>query len=85
MCEDFDRLVELNRKYLEGDIETTPCHCGPIDDETAPLVDDLLKLHEFKLLTIGSQPLENKECFWDETRNEWADYQQRPLLSFIMK
>ena len=72
VCEDFDQLIELNRKFLKGDIKSTPYHLGPIDTETAPLVQDLLRLHDFKLLTFCSQPLENQESFWVEDSQNWA-------------
>lgn len=62
-CEGFDQLIELNRKYLRGEIESTPYHLGPIKTETVPLVQDLLQLHDRRLLTTNSQPFENQESF----------------------
>jgi hypothetical protein len=84
-CEDFDQLIELNRKFLKGEIDSTPYHVGPIETETELLVQDLLQLHDYRLLTFNGQPFENQESFWNEDSQSWADYQQRPYLSFIME
>jgi hypothetical protein len=64
-----------------GQIPITPYHCGPVDEETIPLVPGLLKLHEFALLTIGSQPYEQSVY---ESGKNWSEYQQRPFIIFIM-
>lgn len=54
----FSHLRALNRKFLLVEFHETPYYCAPIDDETILLVEDLPKLHEFRLLTDGSQPYE---------------------------
>jgi hypothetical protein len=79
---DFSHLWALNRKFLLGEIPETPYHAGPIDDETIPLVEGLLKLHDFRLLTDGSQPYEHQHAF--RLGEEWAEYQQRPYVTFTM-
>lgn len=60
---DFSQLCALNRQFLLGKIPETPYHCGPIEDETRPLVNGLLKLHDFHLLTDNSQPYEHHCAF----------------------
>jgi hypothetical protein len=45
-------------------------------------VEGLLKLHDFRLLTDGSQPYEHGRAY--ELGNEWTEYQQRPYIAFIM-
>jgi len=46
-----------------SEIPKTPYHCGSIEDETISLVNDLLKLHEFGLITDGGQPYEHEGAF----------------------
>ncbi len=65
-----------------GEIPETSYHCGPIEDETIPLVNDLLKLHEFGLITNGDQPYEHEGVF--KLGKEMAEYQQRSYVSFMM-
>lgn len=81
-AEDFSDLLVLNQKFLLGEIPETPYHCGPIDDETIPLVESLLRLHDFQLLTDNSQPYEHKRPF--RLGDDWAEYEQRPYVSFTM-
>jgi hypothetical protein len=80
-AENLSHLCELNRKFLLGGIPETPYHGGPIDPETIPLVESLLKLHDFQLVTESSQPYEHSAF---KLREEWAERQQRPFVSFIM-
>ena len=51
-------------------------------NETIPLVEGLLKLHDFQLLTDGSQPYEHERTF--EEDGKWTEYQQRPFVTFTM-
>jgi hypothetical protein len=55
---------------------------GPINDETIPLVEGLLKLHDFQLLTDCSQPYEHDRPFIHGKK--WVEYQQRPYVCFAM-
>lgn len=78
----FSQLCSLNRKFLLGKMAQTPYHFGPIDDETIPLVQPLLELHDFGLLTIGSQPYDHDFCYEEGTG--WVERQQRPFVDFLM-
>jgi hypothetical protein len=80
-AKDFSDLITLNQKFLSGQIPKTPYHGGPIDEETIPLLPGLLKLHDFGLFTICSQPYEQDVY---ESGKKWSEYQQRPFISFIM-
>jgi hypothetical protein len=59
----------------------TPYYLGPLDDETIPLVKSLLKLHDFRLLTDGSQPYQHQ---YGRRGENWFEYEQRPTVSFVM-
>jgi hypothetical protein len=64
-----------------GQIPETPYHRGQIDEETIPLVPGLLKLHDFGLFTIGSQPYDHEV---DKNGNKLREWQQKPCISFIV-
>ena len=72
----------LNQKFLLGEIPETPYHGGKIDDETIPLVESLLRIHDFQLLTDCSQPYEYQRPY--KFSDGWAEYEQRPYVSFTM-
>lgn len=80
-AKDFSEILNLNRKFLLGEISQTPYHGGPVDDETLPLIKGLLELHDFGLLTEDSQPFEHL-CGRDE--NDYFEYEQRPYVSFLV-
>lgn len=80
-AKDFSDLITLNQKFLLGHIPETPFHCGPIDEETIPLVPGLLELHKFGLFTIGSQPYEQ---VINESTKGYDECQQRPYVAFII-
>jgi hypothetical protein len=47
----FHALLDLNKRFLRGEILSSPYHYGPIEDETHSLVTSLLKLHERQIFT----------------------------------
>lgn len=55
-AENYGELVHLNRCYLQGALYDTPYYSAPIDAETHELLPGLLRLHDFGIITIGSQP-----------------------------
>jgi hypothetical protein len=55
-------LGELTARYLLGEAEESPTHCGPPDPETASIADRLAALNRTGLVvTYGSQPGEIDE------------------------
>ena len=72
----------LNQKFLLGEIPETPYYGGKINDETIPLVESLLRIHDFQLLTDNGQPYEHQRP--SKFGDEWAEYEQRPYVSFTM-
>jgi hypothetical protein len=78
----FSDLCVLNRKFLRGEIEETPYHCGPIVEETIPLVESLLRLHDFQMLTHNSQPY--TDAYPSLFEGKWYQGKQRPYVSFVV-
>ena len=81
-AETFPDLITLNRRYLQGDIPTTPYHCGPIEEETHQLVSGLLRLHDFGILTYQSQPYERSTGRND---GKYYEHWQKPFICFVME
>ena len=54
--ENYAAAIRLNRSYLLGETRSTIYSRGPINAETLPLVEGLLRLHDFGILTFSGQP-----------------------------
>lgn len=52
----WEDLLDLNRRYLLGDLNISANCAHPVDDETQEIVSGLLRLADFGLLTTSSQP-----------------------------
>ena len=70
-------FIKLNLDFLHGKIDITPYHYGKINDETHEILDELIKMNEYGILTIESQPGCNKKrlkqkpyvCFYSNKEN----------------
>jgi len=79
-CEDYPTALQLNRDFLRGRHSCTPYH-GPLNTETFGLLENLHRLHDFGLLTNGSQPSEhNKPFFTVDTTERRTEV--RAILGF---
>ena len=52
----YEDLIILNFLFLRGIVSCTPNHGGPIDEETIPLVGNLIKINKKGFLTTQGQP-----------------------------
>ncbi|RMZ10496.1 hypothetical protein D0862_03238 [Hortaea werneckii] len=84
----FQELLDFNRKFLRGESKRSCYHRGPIFNETIALVPGLLRLHDYGMLTMESQPGTAPTptriecpCCSDE---RWVQIQQRPYLMLIL-
>ncbi|RMY00723.1 hypothetical protein D0867_11644 [Hortaea werneckii] len=87
-AEYFQELLDLNRKFLRGESKRSCYHRGHIFNETIALVPGLLRLHDYGMLTMESQPgtaptptTVTCPCCSDE---RWIEIQQRPYLMFTL-
>ncbi|KAJ5198735.1 uncharacterized protein N7498_007852 [Penicillium cinerascens] len=78
----FTALLKLNKKFLRGEILSSPYHYGPIEEETLSLVPALLKLHDRQIFTWSSQPYLRERNRGDN--GKFYDHWQRPFISFIV-
>lgn len=85
----YKDLLDANVAFLEGKLETTPYHYGPVDEETKPLLEDLIKLHSYGFFSVASQPSKkDKEEYVDKTwyihgekqGNWWYTSEQIPCI-----
>lgn len=52
----FSELIDVNIKFLKGEINESPWHCGPLNGESFSILDKLIEINEKGLLTTSSQP-----------------------------
>lgn len=91
----YDDLLHLNVEFIQGRLPMTPYHCGPLNDETLPMVEDLVRLHAFGFLSISSQParMDAEPVFVPRTwlsngklcGNWWVQLKQRPFIEGYME
>ena len=66
----LDDLGELVVRWLNGEIEQTPCHTGPPERETIPLIPALTGINRAGFITTCSQLAETRE---GHAWNTWVD------------
>lgn len=85
----YQDLLDTNVRFLNGQIGVTPYCAGPIDEETKPMRDDLLRLHEFGFVSVCSQPAEKNPPRFIANKwiyngrlcgNWWVETRQRSFL-----
>lgn len=90
----FNELLNTNLLFIEGKIPRTPYHCGPLNDETTPLIESLKKMHSYGMMTTGGQPgireygvyIERTwVCFGLVCGNWFVDTKQKANVDFIME
>ena len=80
-CRNYTDLLKINKEFVEGIIKSTPYQCGPLDNPSPELVKNLIKLHQYGLLTVNGQ---ESVCIGGKMnyRKEWYDVEQRGYLDF---
>jgi hypothetical protein len=76
----------VNIAFLQGKVHGTPHHLRPLDDETLPLVDDLVRINAHGFISISGQPASHgidscDDCGLGCRYEEW---EQRPFLEGFM-
>lgn len=86
----YTAMLQLNRDFLLGRLPCTPYHNGAIDSETTPLLKGLLRLHDYGLLTVESQPSKYTEPHFRPAFDRryssagWYEFRQRAFVEFLM-
>lgn len=71
-AEKYFELLNLNRKYIDGKLLSTPYHGDPFDEEKWK--PGLLSLHDYGLLTTDSR----------SSKHTWVEKWNRPFLEFLL-
>lgn len=82
--ETYDDLLKLNMEFIRGNLDMTPYHLGPlvIDVSSSNLMNNLIKLHEYGILTVDGQ---ESLCEYNiEKNNKWYSREQRGNISFYI-
>lgn len=91
---DYFKILELNRRFIRGGLYCTPYDSSPLDKSTNPLHANLLRFHDFGLLTIDIQPFQEADsrvqgdswhgCCPDPIPNAFSQWRQRPYVEFLL-
>ncbi|KXT04397.1 hypothetical protein AC578_3577 [Pseudocercospora eumusae] len=91
-AESWQGFLDANRAFLRGEMSQSPYYHAQISEETKPLVESLLKLHDYGFLTYCSQPSrDDKDAYFIErdccakcgNKNGYHQRKQRAYLSFL--
>jgi hypothetical protein len=52
----FRDLIDINIKFLKGEIKQTYYHLGPVDPETVPLLAKLVEINNYGFYSTNGQP-----------------------------
>lgn len=81
----FDEIKKNNIRFLKGKISSTP-YCVSIDEETYPMLKNLIKINKKGILTFDSQPNIDNDNFKQKS-DIWfiADKEQiKHIYNFIL-
>ena len=80
--------LALSRAYLRDERRSNPLMAGSIQPETFPLVPGLLRLHDYGIMTLESQPHDDGgpivDHDYDDWSLKWRQRVQRAWLSFLI-
>ena len=74
----YSDLQEVYVKYLKGEIKFSPDQAGPVNHETIPLLDSLIKINELGLITVNGQP---SKCEYGVLKS----YEQKSYITGFME
>ena len=90
----FKDLIVLNKEFINGKLDQTPYHGGPLEHGDDELKRKLVQLHDYGLLTVDGQDATCKYGYCTTTafyshknrskQTYYIDMEQRPYLSFYM-
>jgi hypothetical protein len=85
--ETYKELLEVNKKFIRGEIEETPYHFGPLEADSQTLKDDLLALHDKDIFTVNGQAGAAGTSYdeWSDYAQGYVDQKQAPYLSFYIE
>lgn len=79
-CNNFCELLEMNIKFIKGELNATPYHLGPLDNPSQELINNLLKLHKHGIFTVDGQ--ESRCEYGTKCDDYMIDIKQRGYLRF---
>ena len=92
----YQDLINANVAYLQGHLDDTPYHHGKVDEETIPLLGDLVKLNRRGFVSVEGQPGVHELGFVKETwpcgnglgkvcGNWWYEIDKKPYIVGLMQ
>ena len=92
----YQDLINANVAYLQGHLDDAPYHGGKVDEETIPLLGDLVKLNRRGFVSVEGQPGVHDLFFVDKTwpcgngrgkvcGNWWYEADKKPYIVGLMQ
>lgn len=90
MVKSYKNLIDVNVAFFQGKISETPYHLAPVDEETIPLLNSLIKINKKGFLSIEGQSALKVTKFisktWQNQRGQqegdwWYSIEQKPYIS----
>ena len=79
----FTDLQYIYIKFLKGEIRISPDQYGPVNSETIPLLNDLVKINKLGFITTSGQPSKCQyEIFSD---NSFKSYEQKGYITGFLE
>jgi hypothetical protein len=79
----FDALNEEVIAFLEGKRRETPWHGGPVDEETIPLLGDLIELNKLGFISTEGQPDEYTKGVYRTTKEPYTRIQHGYVVGIL--
>ncbi len=51
----YEDLLKVNVMFLRGELKETPYHLGPLEPDSIPLIDELIEMHNLRMLSVNGQ------------------------------
>jgi hypothetical protein len=76
----FKDLIDVNLKFLNGEIKNTYYHVRSVDEETIPLLDNLKFINLNGFYSISGQPGQIKHNIYSDYINGYYDNEQKSYI-----
>lgn len=84
----YKDLLNVNIKFLKGEIEQTLYHLAPVNEETIPLLDNLIRLNKLGYYTTGGQPAlceYNEQVKIEPNVVQYYSMEQKPFIEGLIE
>lgn len=81
----YDDLIKANVAFLQGRVIAAPYHPGPVDEETIPLLGNLIKINSMGFVSIEGQPASCVYGMYAPKTQLYLDVEQKSYIIGILQ